>query len=286
MPRKTWTLTDVDAGIYVEQLALGPDQVGGAARGYRVTKRTLRGGLSDGVDVIEVDNGQFRFIAIPTRGMGLWRASCGDVQLGWKSPAKGPVHPALVPVWEPGGLGWLKGFDELLVRCGLESNGGPDFDPSGKLRCPLHGRIANLPAHKVEVTVDGDSGEIVVTGVVDEAHLYGNKMRLTTKLSTTVGRPGMTVADEVTNISAEPGEMELLYHINFGVPLVSPGATVACRSNDWPRATRWPSPTCRRGTPMVPRRPARPRSATSSIWPPTPRAARWRSCDRPTVRGV
>ena len=52
-------------------------------------------------------------------------------------------------------------------------------------------------------------------------------MRLTTSLSTKVGQPGMTVADEVTNISAQPGEMELLYHINFGVPLVSPGATVA-----------------------------------------------------------
>ncbi len=226
MPRKTWTLTDVDAGIYLEELSLGPDLVGGLARGYRVTKRTLRGGLSDGVDVIEVDNGRFQFVVVPTRGMGLWRASCGNVQLGWKSPAKGPVHPAFVPVWEPSGLGWLKGFNELLVRCGLESNGGPDFDPSGKLRCPLHGRIANIPAHKIEVAIDGDSGEIAVTGVVDEAYLYGSKLRLTTTLSTKAGQPGMTVADEVTNISAQPGEMELLYHINFGVPLIGPGATV------------------------------------------------------------
>lgn len=227
MARKTWTLTDVDAGIYMEQISLGPDQVGGRTRGYRVTKRTLRGGLSDGVDVVEVDNGRFRFVVVPTRGMGVWRASCGDVPLGWKSPAKGPVHPAFVPLWQADGLGWLKGFDELLVRCGLESNGGPDFDPSGKLRSPLHGRIANLPAHKVEVTIDGDTGEIVVTGVVDEAYIYGNKMRLTTTLSTKVGQPGMTVADEVTNISAQPGELELLYHINFGVPLLSPGAKVA-----------------------------------------------------------
>ena len=226
MSRKTWTLTDVDAGIYLEELSLGPDQVGGLARGYRVTKRTLRGGLSDGVDVIEVDNGRFQFVVVPTRGMGLWRASCGNVQLGWKSPAKGPVHPAFVPVWEPSGLGWLRGFNEWLVRCGLESNGGPDFDPSGKLRCPLHGRIANIPAHKVEVAIDGDTGEIAVTGVVDEAYLYGSKMRLVTTLSTKAGQPAMAVVDEVTNISAQPGEMELLYHINFGVPLIGQGAKV------------------------------------------------------------
>ena len=49
MAGKTWTLTDVDAGIYVEQLSLGPDQAGGSARGYRVTKRTLRGGLATGL---------------------------------------------------------------------------------------------------------------------------------------------------------------------------------------------------------------------------------------------
>jgi hypothetical protein len=227
MSRKTWTLTDVAAGVYVEQISLGPDQVGGSARGYRVTKRTLRGGLSDGVDVIEIDNGQFRFVVIPTRGMGIWRASCGNVQLGWKSPAKGPVHPAFVPLWEASGLGWLSGFDELLVRCGLESNGGPVFDANGTLRYPLHGKIANTPANKVEVAIDGDAGEIIVTGVVDEARIYGSKLRLTTTISTKIGQPGIAIVDEVTNLSAQPGEMELLYHINFGMPLVCPGATVA-----------------------------------------------------------
>ena len=87
--------------------------------------------------MIEVDNGRFRFVVIPTRGMGIWRASCGNMQLGWKSPAKGPVHPAMVPLWRGDGLGWLMGFDELLVRCGLESNGAPEFAAKGRsaLRC-------------------------------------------------------------------------------------------------------------------------------------------------------
>ena len=226
MPKKNWILTDVDADIYQEQISLGPDQVGGPARNYSVTKKTLRGGRREGVDVVEVDNGRLRFVAVPTRGMGIWRASCGNVQLGWKSPVKGPVHPALVPIWEATGIGWLSGFDELLVRCGLESNGLPEFLPNGTLRYPLHGQVANIPAHKVEVTIDGDSGEITLTGVVDETRLFGNKLRLTSTIRTRVGSPAMTVTDEITNISAEPGELELLYHINFGLPLVTPGAKV------------------------------------------------------------
>ena len=146
MPKRTWILTDVDSDVYVERISLGPDQVGGSAKDYSVTKRTLRGGRREGVDVVEVDNGRLRFVVVPSRGMGIWRASCGDVQLGWKSPVKGPVHPAFVPTWEPGGYGWLAGFDELLVRCGLESNGAPEFLPNGALRYPLHGQVANIPA--------------------------------------------------------------------------------------------------------------------------------------------
>jgi len=221
---KTWILTDVETGAYLEYLSLGPDQVGGSARGYSVTKRTLRGGRSDGVDVVEVDNGRFRFAVVPTRGMGLWRGTCDGVQLGWKSPTREPVHPAMVHLWEGTGLGWLEGFGEWLVRCGLESNGAPEFFPNGALRYPLHGKIANIPAHRVEVTIDGATGEIAVTGVVDEARLFGNKLRLTTTIRTQVDSPEISITDEVVNLSAEVGELELLYHTNFGMPLAAPGA--------------------------------------------------------------
>jgi galactose mutarotase-like enzyme len=226
MPRKTWTLTDVDADICADRISLGPEQAGGPAGGYAVTKRTLRGGLREGVDVVEVDNGQLRFVVVPTRGMGIWRASCGEVQLGWKSPVRGPVNPAFVPLWEPSGIGWLSGFDELLVRCGLESNGAPEFWPNGALRYPLHGKIANIPAHQLSVTIDGDSGEIAVRGMVDEARLFGNKLRMISTISTKVDQPWLTITDEITNVSAEPGQLELLYHINFGPPLATPGARV------------------------------------------------------------
>ncbi len=223
MAKKTWTLEDRQQDLYVEQIALGPDNVAGAASGFSVTKRTLQAGLRHGVDVIEVNNGTFRFVVVPTRGMGIWRASLGEVQLGWRSPVKGPVHPSLVRLWEPSGLGWLDGFDELLVRCGLESNGAPEFDDKGELVYPLHGKIANVPAHKVEVTIDGDAGEIAVSGTVDEARLFGNKLSMVSTITTRVGRPGMTVSDRITNVSAEEGELELLYHVNFGTPLLTPG---------------------------------------------------------------
>jgi hypothetical protein len=224
--KRTWILTDVDQDIYHEGIVISPANVTGKAGGYTITKRTLRGGLREGVDVIEVDNGCLRFVVLPTRGMGVWNAMLGNLWLAWKSPVKGPVHPALVDLNEASGIGWLDGFDEMLVRCGLESNGAPEFNPNGTLRHPLHGKIANIPAHKVEVTVDGETGDIAVTGVVDESRLFGNKLRMTSTITTQAGSPSFTVTDVITNPSDEPAELELLYHINFGVPLLNPGSKV------------------------------------------------------------
>ena len=200
--------------------------VGGAAKGYRVCKQRLRSGLSDGVDVVQIDNGLLRFDVLPTRGMGLWKAWLGDEAIGWNSPVRGPVHPALVPLDDPSGLGWLDGFDELLVRCGLESNGAPEFDEHGRLRDALHGRIANKPAHQVDLSIDGDTGDITLVGAVDETRFHFAKLRLLTTIKTRVGEPWVAVHDTVQNLSASPAQIQLLYHINFGPPLLQDGATV------------------------------------------------------------
>ncbi len=224
MAVKKWTLTDTSKGTYVDDLRISPSDVVGPATGYSVTKRTLRGGLSDGVDAIDVDNGRMRFVVLPTRGMGIWKAWLGDAHIGWHSPVRGPVHPKFVPLTEPSGLGWLDGFDELLVRCGLESNGAWENDDDGHLKYPLHGRIANRPAHEVDVTVDGDSGEISITGVVEESRFHLTKLRLTSTIKTKVDEASLSIHDEVENYSASPAEVQMLYHVNFGDPLLDAGS--------------------------------------------------------------
>ena len=228
--KTTWTLADAKSRRFAPPLCLGKKELGNVSPGCSVTWQTLQGGLSSGVDIVEVNNGRMSFIVVPTRGMGIWRAKCGDVELGWDSPVNGPVNPAFVRLDEPNGLGWLAGFDELLVRCGLEYNGGPEFKEDGTLRYGLHGRIANTPAHKVEVSVDSADGTISVTGVVDEARLFGNKLRLTSTISTRPGTTEIAVHDVVENLSAEPGELELIYHTNFGPPLAGPGAKLIAKT--------------------------------------------------------
>lgn len=220
MAAKSWTLIDSSENHGPDSLLLEGEQLGAA----RVELQTLRGGLRQGVRLLTVDNGTLRLAVLPDRGMGIWKAWHGETEIGWQSPVRGPVHPSHVPVMEPNGLGWLYGFDELLARCGLLSNGAPDFDEQGTLTYPLHGLIANRPADHLQVSVDDQSGEISVTGIVEETRFHFHKLRLTSTIKTRPNSPVMEIHDQITNFSGNPGEAQILYHVNFGPPLNTPGA--------------------------------------------------------------
>jgi len=232
---KSWTLTDVAGDLWIDSFAVGNDSLRlPTPHDWSLRKRTLRGGLRDGVDVIEVHNGALSFTVLPTRGMGMWRGGYRGQFLGWRSPVQGPVHPKFVNLADHGGLGWLAGFDEWLVRCGLASNGPPGEDvvthKDGRTtRTPLtlHGRIANRPAHFVEVRVNLDPPyEISIIGHVAEAGLFLPHLHLTTTTTTVPGSNRVVVHDVVENRAAQPAEMQMLYHVNVGPPFLEAGSRV------------------------------------------------------------
>ena len=108
----TDVLTDVVGGVwhdvYTRTAADGIILSGSAD--WSLSKRTLRGGLSEGVDVIDVNNGALSISVLPTRGMGLWRGAYRGTPLGWNSPVGMPVNPNFINLEERGGLGWLAGL--------------------------------------------------------------------------------------------------------------------------------------------------------------------------------
>jgi hypothetical protein len=54
--------------------------------------------------------------------------------------------------------------------------------------------------------------------------MFGNKLRLISRLKTRLGSTSFTVSDLILNPSSAPSELELLYHINQGPPLAEPGS--------------------------------------------------------------
>jgi hypothetical protein len=218
-------LTDSNQNVSIKEWRLTSDEIAEASgpAKWSVTKRILSGGRQEGVEVIDVDNGALKFTVVPTRGCSIWTANVGDLRLGWDSPVKEIVHPQYVNLTDRGGLGWLDGFGGWIVRCGLASLGAPSQD--GNQPLTLHGRIDYIPASYIEVRFEPTPvPRIIIRGTVDETVMFGPQLRLTTEISTEIGKPALTLEDTVTNLADVPQEMESLYHANFGPPLLGAGA--------------------------------------------------------------
>ncbi|MCI0377330.1 MAG: aldose 1-epimerase family protein [Gemmataceae bacterium] len=199
---------------------------------FSIRKEALSGGRQEGSELLILDNGKLQITLVPTRGLGILDVKLGEMRLGWDSPVKEVVHPKFMNLQARGGLGWLDGFNEWLVRCGLENNGqaGPDrfinnMGDEATMELTLHGKIANLPAQEVEIVVDPKPPHrITIRGIIHERMFFGPKLELRTELSTVPGSTSFQIKDVVTNRGAQPEEFQMLYHINFGKPLLEEGA--------------------------------------------------------------
>lgn len=215
----TWQITNRDLGIKADVP-------------WSVQKYVLHGGRQEGVDCILVNNGRMSFIVIPTRGMNVLKVEMADIRLGWDSPVKEVVHPQFINLQGRGGLGWLEGFNEWMVRCGMEWAGHPGKDEfinntgdKAEMDLTLHGRVGNIPASEVEVVIDAAAPHrIRIRGRVDERQFYGPKLELWTEISTEPGSNSYRIEDAIHNYSAYEQEFEMIYHANYGPPLLEKGA--------------------------------------------------------------
>mmetsp|Transcript_8841 Transcript_8841/g.12169 ORF Transcript_8841/g.12169 Transcript_8841/m.12169 type:complete len:320 (+) Transcript_8841:134-1093(+) len=145
----------------------------------------------------------------------------GDISLGWDSPVKDIVHPYYVNLEDNNGLGWLYSFNGWMVRCGVEWSGHPGMD-NGRLMS-LHGKIAHIPASEVEVRVKTD-GTMVLRGRVNEVWFKGANFEVWTQLELRPAAASFKIMDTVTNLSPKEHEYAMLYHANYGRPILGKGA--------------------------------------------------------------
>ncbi len=230
-----YVLTDSKTNVCAGTFALSSKDLPDVKAGnWSIRQTVLHGGKQEGVELLTIDNGAIQITLIPTRGMNILDVRAGDLRLGWDSPVKEVVHPQFIDLDVRGGLGWLDGFNEWLVRCGLEYAGQAGKDEfvtntgdRGEMNLTLHGKIGNLPASRVEVLIGKEPPHrIRVRGVVHERLFFGPKLELRTELSTVPGSDEFHIDDAVINHGGAPQEFQLIYHVNFGAPLLEKGARV------------------------------------------------------------
>ena len=190
----------------------------------RARRSVLLGGKANGVEAIEVDTGGgVRFTVLPGRGMDIADASMGGFPLAFMS-ATGITSPAY---YEEPGTRWTRSFfGGLLTTCGIANAGAPGPDEEEEFG--LHGRVSNAGAEDVCVTHrwEGDEYLIEVSGMVRESAAMAENLVLGRTIQTSLGRRGFTLTDSIRNEGFEPQPLMMLYHCNFGWPLLSPEARI------------------------------------------------------------
>lgn len=187
--------------------------------------QTLRGGKQQDTKLITLTVGDKTLRIVPTRAMAILDVVRNEQRFGWDSPVKEIVHPKFINQEASGGLGWLDGFNEMLVRCGYQWAGHPGEDNGEQLT--LHGRIQNTPASEVVLEVEQQPPyRVTLTGRVDEKRFKSTNFEVKTELAMTPDEPYIHVTDTLTNLSSYDNTYQAIYHNNFGTPILEQGASL------------------------------------------------------------
>lgn len=197
----------------------------------------LDNGLGRGVRVAYVNTGSpLRYQVVVDRALDIGEAFFADKSLAWLS--HGGVSAPQPTVGR--GVQWLDFFGGgLVTTCGLTHIGAPENDDNGERG--LHGRVSNLPAELISVEqpdLRNGNMRMSISAVTRQTSVFGPSLELYRTISSHLGRPEIRITDRVVNRGNSAVPHMLLYHCNFGYPLVDEGASI-----------KWDGKMSSRGTP-------------------------------------
>ncbi|WP_455818573.1 aldose 1-epimerase family protein [Pseudomonas cerasi] len=221
---QSWLLTEAESSTEKGNWQINSQQLKLKGESFSIEQKVLHGGKQEGSKVLTITSKNGLTISLsPTRGMDLLKVTGHGVRLGWDSPVKEVVNPANINLESRNGLGWLEGFNEMMVRCGFEWTGHP-VTKDGVIYT-LHGKAGNTPASKVEVIVDDQAPhEIRIRGLLKETTFKKANLETWTELRYVPGSNAFTVHDVLTNQADYPHDYQIIYHSNFGTPILEKDA--------------------------------------------------------------
>ncbi len=200
------------------------ERVGDIGQIAEVRKSTLADGNSTGVDVFDFTTGSgFAFTVAAGRAMDVTAASYNGMPLAWRS-STGDISGTY---FDQEDMEWLRTFfGGLVATCGVTFAGAPCNDDDQELG--IHGRIGTVPAKRASFGGywEGDEYIMWASGSMREGSLFNDEMELKRVVSTKLGSNTFTIRDTVVNIGWHTTPLMLLYHCNYGFPVVSDGSEV------------------------------------------------------------
>ncbi len=114
----------------------------------------------------------------------------------------------------------------LLKTCGL-LNIGPESVDEG-VRHALHGNIGHAPAANLSAKAKwvGDDYHLSVSGTMQDTRMFSYNLTLEREISTTLCAKEVVLKDAITNMTSTAEDFMILYHFNFGYPLLADGVRI------------------------------------------------------------
>lgn len=112
----------------------------------------------------------------------------------------------------------------MLTTCGLANIGNACFD-NGAFR-NMHGRISNKQPEYISTDAHWEGSDYIlsVSGKMKDSYLYGYNLHLDRKMEVSLYGKHIDIYDQITNVSSVRQPYAVLYHFNFGYPLLDAGA--------------------------------------------------------------
>ncbi len=196
---------------------------------YGIRESMLIDGPERGIRAFDVRNGQgLELTVLSDRGMDIpfLRYKGMNIGFGSKVGIKGPQFYT-----EDENRGFLRQFNGgFLTTCGITYTGTCTEDDGEKLG--MHGPYSNTPARHVLTEEVYEDDEIILRlkGEVRETCLYGSNMLVNREIRVNTECNRIQVIDTTENQGFEPAPLMLLYHINFGYPMLDDGVQLKINS--------------------------------------------------------
>lgn len=191
--------------------------VGHPGQYAQVVRSVRTGGRADGLRTADVHTGGgLGYTVMESRCMDIYDLSYQGINCAFMAKP-GLLHPSFFSA-APGEF--LRFFGAgMLYTCGLLNIGPPR--QSAFETMPQHGRIAGTPAEEFAAGIDWQTGEIALSGVMRQAALFHERLTMRRRILSRVGGSSLAIEDTVANEGYEPADIRIMYHFNFGWPLLS-----------------------------------------------------------------
>ncbi len=184
-------------------------RINNALQNAYIRRYTLTDGKEAGLRVIEMAGGDIRMLLNESKALDI-------MQIWYEGQNMSFVSKNGFTARE---IDFLERFEGgMLYTCGLDSMGGREG-------FVLHGTHHNTPAKVISMIEDDDKLE--VTALIEESALFGKNLMMKRVITLYPAENRVHLDDTLINRGTKVEDYCLLYHTNFGYPMLDEGAEIA-----------------------------------------------------------